>query len=74
MNDLARRYFLFAGTARGKKTIAAVFIGVALALDLVASLLASDGRHGREAGTLYSVATGVILVGVVFILLNRRAP
>jgi hypothetical protein len=72
MNDLGRRYFLFAGTARGKKIIVGVFIGVALALDLVGSVLASDGHHSREARTLFSFATGVILAGVVFILLNRR--
>jgi hypothetical protein len=72
MNDLVRRYFLFAGTARGRKIIAALFIGVALALDVAGSLLASDGRHSHEAGTLFGLATGVILVGVIFILLNRR--
>jgi hypothetical protein len=59
-------------TAQRKKLIVAGFIGVALALDLVASLLASDGRHSGEARTLFTVATGVILAGVVFILMYRK--
>ena len=73
MNDQGRRYFLFAGTARGKKIIVGVFIGVALVLDLVGSVLGSDGHHTREARTLFSIATGVIVAGVVYILLNRSA-
>jgi hypothetical protein len=59
-------------TAQRRKIIVAGFIGVALALDLVASFLASDGHHSREARTLFGLATGVIFAGVVFILMYRR--
>jgi ABC-type Fe3+-siderophore transport system permease subunit len=59
-------------TAQRKKLIVAGFIGVALALDLIASVLSSDGRHSAEARTLFGVATGVIFAGVVFILMYRR--
>jgi uncharacterized protein (DUF697 family) len=73
MNDLGRRYFLFSGTARGKQIIAGAFIAVAVALDLIAAVLSSNGRvHARTVGTLYAFALGILLVGLIFMILNRK--
>jgi ABC-type uncharacterized transport system permease subunit len=72
MNDLGRRYFLFAETARGKRTIAGVFIMVAIVLDLIAASLSSSRVHARAVGTLYALALGILLVGLVFMVLNRK--
>ncbi|GAC1658579.1 MAG: hypothetical protein NVS4B13_01810 [Candidatus Elarobacter sp.] len=73
MNDLGRRYFLFVGTPKGKQTIAAVVIGLAAALDLTGSLLVGSGHSGRIVVVLFSLAAGVMIAGLIFILMNRRA-
>ena len=72
MNDLGRRYFLFIGTPRGKQIIVALIIGVAAALDLTASMLVSSGHNSRAVGLLFSLASGFMIAGVIFIFMNRR--
>ncbi len=72
MNELGRRYFLFAGTARGKQTIAAMFIIVAIVLDLIAASLSSSRANAHAVGVLYAAALGVLLVGLVFMVMNRK--
>jgi hypothetical protein len=58
--------------ARRKQTIAAVFIMVAIALDLVAAWLSSSRVHAQTVGMLYAVALAVLLAGLVFMILNRK--
>ena len=72
MNELGRRYFLFVQTARGKRIVAGAIIAVAIALDLVAAVLSSSRVHARTVGTLYSLALGVLLAGLVFMVLSRK--
>jgi uncharacterized membrane protein YccC len=72
MNDLGRRYFLFAGTARGKQIIAGAFIMIAIALDLIAASLSSSLAHARTVGILYGCALGILLVGLVYMVTNRK--
>ncbi|HWT07118.1 MAG TPA: hypothetical protein VN224_15240 [Xanthomonadales bacterium] len=72
MNDLGRRYFLFINTARGKQTVAALFIMVAIVLDLIAASLSSSRAHARTVGMLYALALGILLAGLVFMVLNRK--
>jgi hypothetical protein len=59
-------------TARGKQTVAAVFIMVAIALDLVAASLSSSRAHAQTVGILYALALAVLLAGLVFMILNRK--
>ncbi|MDQ6941817.1 MAG: hypothetical protein M3169_04780 [Candidatus Eremiobacteraeota bacterium] len=72
MNDLGRRYFLFIQDARGKQIAAGAFIMVAIVLDLIAASLSSSRAHARTVGTLYACALGILLVGLVFMVLNRK--
>jgi uncharacterized membrane protein required for colicin V production len=72
MNELGRRYFLFMQTAHGKRTVAGLFIGVAIVLDLVAALLSTSRAGSHIVGTLYGFALGILLVGLVFMVLNRK--
>jgi dipeptide/tripeptide permease len=59
-------------TARSKQTIAAGFIMVAIVLDLIAASLSSSRAHARTVGTLYALALGVLLAGLVFMVMNRK--
>ncbi len=59
-------------TARGKQIVAALFIMVAIAIDLIAASLSSSRVHARTVGMLYALALGVLLAGLVFIVLNRK--
>ncbi|MEA2784248.1 MAG: hypothetical protein QOF71_352 [Candidatus Eremiobacteraeota bacterium] len=59
-------------TARTKQTIAAGFIMVAIALDLVAASLSSSRAHAQTVGILYAFALGILLAGLVFMILNRK--
>ena len=72
MSNLGRRYFLFIQDARGKQIVAGAFIMVAIALDLVAAALSSSRAHARTVGTLYALALGILLAGLVFMILNRK--
>ncbi len=72
MNDLGRRYFLFAGTAGGKRRISGAIIMVAIALDLLAATLSSSRANSRAVATLYGLALGLLLVGLVFMVSNRK--
>jgi predicted phage tail protein len=72
MNDLGRRYFLFIQSARGKQTVAGAIIMVAIALDLVAASLSSSRVHAHTVGTLYALALGMLLAGLVFMIANRK--
>ena len=58
--------------ARGKQTIAAVFIMVAIVLDLIATSLSSSRAHSQTVGILYALALGVLLAGLVYMILNRK--
>ncbi len=72
MNDLGRRYFLFVQNARGKQIVAGALIMIAIVLDLVAASLSSSRVHAHTVGTLYALALGVLLAGLVFMILNRK--
>ncbi len=72
MNELGRRYFLFVQTAHGKRTVAGLFIGVAIVLDLIAAVLSTSRANSHTVGTLYALALGVLLAGLVFMVLNRK--
>ncbi len=72
MNELGRRYFLFVQTAHGKRTVAGLFIGVAIVLDLIAAVLSTSRANSHTVGTLYALALGVLLAGLVFMILNRK--
>ncbi len=72
MNELGQRYFLFVQTSRGRRTVAGVFIGIAIVLDLVAALLSTSRANSHTVGTLYALALGVLLAGLVFMVLNRK--
>ncbi len=71
MNDLGRRYFLVASTARGKQRVAGAIIIGAIAMDLAAAVLSSSHAHARAVGTLYALALGLLLVGLFFMVMNR---
>ncbi len=58
--------------ARRKQTIAAVFIMVAIALDLIAASLSSSRANSRTVGTLYACALAILVAGLVFMILNRK--
>jgi phosphate/sulfate permease len=72
VNDLGRRYFLFAGSARGKQTITGAIIGIAIVLDLIAASLSSSRANSHTVATLYAAALGVLLAGLVYMILNRK--
>jgi hypothetical protein len=72
MNDLGRRYFLFIQDARGKQIVAGALIMVAIVLDLIAAALSSSRAQARAVGTLYALALGILVVGLVFMVLNRK--
>ena len=59
-------------TARTKQTVAAGFIMVAIALDLVAASLSSSRANARTVGMLYAFALGILLIGLVFMIVNRK--
>ena len=58
--------------ARKKQTISAAFIMVAIALDLIAATLSSTRANSRTVGALYLCALGILLVGLIFMILNRK--
>jgi hypothetical protein len=70
--DVGRRYFLFVGTARGKRIISTSIFGAGAVMQLTASLLVASGHNGRGVGVLSSLAAGMLIAGVFFVLLNRR--
>ncbi len=72
MSDPGRRFSLFSSGARGKQTIAGAFIAVAIVLDLIAASLSSSRVHARTVGALYGFALGILLVGLVYMVLNRK--
>jgi hypothetical protein len=72
MNDLGRRYFLFSGTARGKQIIAGVIIGIAIVMDLIAATLSSSRVHAGLVGTLYALALGFLLAGLIWMFIARK--
>jgi undecaprenyl pyrophosphate phosphatase UppP len=73
MNELGRRYFLFASTPRGRQRILVGLIVVACLLDVVASLMARSNIRSHTVGTLYSVAGGILLFAVIFLFSTRRS-
>jgi len=73
MNDLGRRYWIFASTVRGKQTILGALIGLACVLDLVASLIARGNAQSHTVGSLYAFSGGLLLTAVVFLFTTRRS-
>jgi len=59
--------------ARNKARIAGAFIAVAAALDLVATMVGSNGAHRSLTLALFGIATILMLAGVVYVLTNRKA-
>ena len=72
MNDFGRRYFLFSGTSRGKQVIAGGIIMVAIVLDLIAASLSTSRAHASTVGWLYGCALGLLLVGLIWMIANRK--
>jgi hypothetical protein len=70
--DAGRRYVLFVGTPRGRRIISAWIFGVGAVMQLTASLLVASGRNSRGVAVLSSLAAGLLIGGVFFILMNRR--
>jgi hypothetical protein len=73
MNDLGRRYFLFASTPRGKQRILFACVGMACVLDITASLMARSNVHSHTVGKLYGLAGGFLLAAVIFFFTTRKA-
>jgi hypothetical protein len=72
MNDLGRRYALLAGSSEGRRLIATGLLGVGIVLDVIAYITNASG-HAHTASVLYAAATGVMAVGIIFLLTTRRA-
>ena len=70
--DAGRRYVLFVGTLRGRQIISAWIFGVGAVMQLTASLLVNSGHNNRAVAVLSSLAAGLLIGGVFFILMNRR--
>ena len=73
MNDLGRRYALFASSPRGKQRILVALVIVACLLDITASLMARSNVRSHTVGTLYSLAGGVLVAAVIFLFTTRRS-
>ena len=71
--DLGRRYFLFAGTPRGKRILILLTIGVAVVLDFASMTLIATGHNSRGVVALLSLSAGLMIAAVFLILTNRRA-
>jgi hypothetical protein len=72
MNDLGRRYALFASTRQGRQRIVFACVAVACVLDIIASLMARSAVHSRTVGQLYALAGGFLLVAVIFFFTTRK--
>jgi len=59
-------------TARRKQIVAGAIIMIAIVLDLIAASLSTSRAHAHTVGTLYALALGVLLAGLVFMVLNRK--
>jgi len=70
--DLGRRYFLFVGTPRGKRIVVSLIFGVGAVMQLTATMLVANGHNSRGVATLSSLAAGLLVAGVFFMLMNRR--
>jgi hypothetical protein len=70
--DVGRRYLLFVGTPRGKRIISTSIFGAGAVMQLTASILVATGHNSRGVVTLSSLAAGLLIAGVFFILMNRR--
>jgi len=73
MNDLGRRYFLFANTPRGKQRILFACVAVACVLDITASLMARSNVHSHTVGKLYALAGGFLMAAIIFFFTTRRS-
>jgi uncharacterized membrane protein YGL010W len=72
MNDLGRRYVLFASSPRGRQRIVFACVAIACVLDIIASLLARSNVHSRTVGELYVSAGCFLLVAVIFFFTTRK--
>jgi hypothetical protein len=73
MNDLGRRYYLFAGTQRGKQRILVLCVAAACVLDITASLMARNNAQRHLAGSLYALAGGFLFAAIIFFFMARRS-
>jgi hypothetical protein len=73
MNDLGRRYVLFASTPRGKQRILFSLVAIACVLDISASLMARSDVHSHTVGKLYGLAGGFLLAAIIFYFTTRRS-
>ncbi len=72
MNDLGRRYALLAGSSDGRRIIATALLGLGIVLDIIAYASGKSG-NAHASSILFSAATGVMGVGIIFLLTTRRA-
>ena len=72
MNDLGRRYALLAGTSDGRRLIATGLLVIGIVLDVIAYVSGARG-NAHAASVIYAAATGVMGVGIIFLLTTRRA-
>jgi hypothetical protein len=72
MNDLGRRYALLIGSSDGRRILATGLLGVGIVLDVIAYVSGARGNP-HAASVLFSAATGVMGVAIIFLLTTRRA-
>ena len=72
MNELGRQYFGFVQTARGKQIVSGAIIMAAIVLDLIAASLSTSRAHASTVGWLYGFALGLLLVGLIWMIANRK--
>jgi hypothetical protein len=73
MMSPGRRSSPLSGTSRRKQIVAGAIIGVAIVLDLIAAMLSSSTRvHSQTVAALYGCALGLLLVGLIWMILNRK--
>jgi hypothetical protein len=60
-------------TSRRKQITAGAIIGVAIVLDLIAAMLSSSTHvHSHTVAWLYGCALGLLLVGLIWMIANRK--
>ncbi len=74
MNDLGRRYQLFASTKAGKQLIVKLILTVGVLLNLASVLLGNTPYADvKLLHALTGAGLGLVLVAVVFMFVNRKA-
>ena len=67
-----RRSSPLSSTSRNKQIVAGALIGVAIVLDLIAAMLSSTRVHSQTVAWLYGCALGLLLVGLIWMIANRK--